>query len=642
VGASGLLVPGASAAKLPAWARPVVESAPPVPEGVPPHSARVLFSEVRDEVRPDGSFRIRRRFATQALSVNTWEVGTGGFYFDDTAKVTSTRAWHLPPGERAKKSWSSPVDITLGDSFLTDAKVRAVAVKEVKKGSIVLFEFGAIQTPYFLPRHHLFYEGAPIEMARYQLQVPPRWMVVWDWLRLDGPEPEIEGNVWTWELRDLPAPEEEPLGDRAPDGAPILAVNIIPAEGSDVQPAVLATWDALSRWYEDLARGRHDLSPQVAEAARSIQSGIDPAPFPRIKGAGEFVRDKVRYVAVELGIGGFQPRPASDTLENLYGDCKDKATLLRSLLSSWDRPSYPVLVNLSSPGTVSEKVPLPSSFNHLIAAVAIPDGEAVPDRFAHAVGEAGGLGRLLYVDATDEASSIGFMSASLSGKRALVVAGARGQLVTLPGTDPGDHRVERRIRADLGAGRRILFERRSTYTGEYARRARISFNSSSMNRRRSVERRILEIWPDARIENYEVEHEDQHGAFGERVSSRVRVSGDSGPGSQWAFFPGAGGELHRVPLGRRESAVDYGHARSILYEVILRGFPGSAELPEAASVQGDGWSVRSTYHREGGTLHGSYELRMARTRFEPKEFGELRRLWSAIRSVTSPSLNLAE
>src|SRR5258708_36941278 len=40
----------------------------------------------------------------------------------------------------------------------------------------------------------------------------------------------------------------------------------------------------------------------------------------------------VRYVAIEIGIGGYQPHYAGDILANRYGDCKDKVTLMRALL----------------------------------------------------------------------------------------------------------------------------------------------------------------------------------------------------------------------------------------------------------------------------------------------------------------------
>ena len=59
----------------------------------------------------------------------------------------------------------------------------------------------------------------------------------------------------------------------------------------------------------------------------------------------EFVQKTIRYVAVEIGIGGYQPHFAQETFRNQYGDCKDKVTLFRSLMKALNRDVYPVLIN---------------------------------------------------------------------------------------------------------------------------------------------------------------------------------------------------------------------------------------------------------------------------------------------------------
>src|SRR2546427_6972067 len=81
-----------------------------------------------------------------------------------------------------------------------------------------------------------------------------------------------------------------------------------------------------------MARGREAVTPAIEAVARRGPSEGDPSALERILASATMVRDRVRYVAVELGIGGYQPRPASETLSKLYGDCKDKGTLLQSVL----------------------------------------------------------------------------------------------------------------------------------------------------------------------------------------------------------------------------------------------------------------------------------------------------------------------
>src|SRR2546425_8998451 len=78
---------------------------------------------------------------------------------------------------------------------------------------------------------------------------------------------------------------------------------------------------------------RAEVTPALEQTLRRAipPAGVSPPDF--LLAAGTMVRDRVRYVAVELGLAGYQPRPSGETLAKLYGDCKDKATLLQSALA---------------------------------------------------------------------------------------------------------------------------------------------------------------------------------------------------------------------------------------------------------------------------------------------------------------------
>src|SRR5438093_1591303 len=126
-----LLPPAAAAASLPDWAM-ALAGVPEAPSGPTDTPSRVLYSEVRVTVQPVGTRRTRRRFALQALSVVTDKVSTGWYQFDDTAKMTGVRAWHMPLHERAKKSRSTPIDIAVGDAFLSGSKALFLEVQGVE------------------------------------------------------------------------------------------------------------------------------------------------------------------------------------------------------------------------------------------------------------------------------------------------------------------------------------------------------------------------------------------------------------------------------------------------------------------------------------------------------------------------------
>ncbi|MEZ5301804.1 MAG: transglutaminase-like domain-containing protein [Verrucomicrobiales bacterium] len=89
------------------------------------------------------------------------------------------------------------------------------------------------------------------------------------------------------------------------------------------------------------------------------------------------VSQDVRYTALEFGIGAYQPRPASRAAATRYGDCKDKANLLRVLLAQQGIASRLVLLNTQHAGRVDLEIPVRQAFNHAILAVDL-DGEAEP------------------------------------------------------------------------------------------------------------------------------------------------------------------------------------------------------------------------------------------------------------------------
>jgi transglutaminase-like putative cysteine protease len=207
---------------------------------------------------------------------------------------------------------------------------------------------------------------APVALSRFVLELPAGWKALSSWRRADGPAPAVSGSTYPWELRDLAALDDEPLAIPEADLAPRLTVALQPPAGSKTPPA-FATWAELGRWHLELSRGRDAVTPGMEAQARQI-APAGAAWLDRVRATARFVRDRVRYVAKEIGIGGYQPHHASETVGRLYGDCKDKATLFRALLSAQKIPSFAVPVNLGEAGTVADDVPSMLSFNHVIAA----------------------------------------------------------------------------------------------------------------------------------------------------------------------------------------------------------------------------------------------------------------------------------
>ena len=165
-------------------------------------------------------------------------------------------------------------------------------------------------------------------------------------------------------------------------------------------------------------------------------------------GPARFVQHDIRYVAIELGIGGWQPHSAPDVFTHHYGDCKDKTTLMSSMLHELGIDSYYVSINTER-GSVTPDVPAHLAFNHVIIAIKLPD--AVDDPSLVATMRDPKLGKLLFFDPTDELTPFGQIAGNLQANYGLLVAPTGGELVALPTQPSAMNGIQRTGKLTLDA-----------------------------------------------------------------------------------------------------------------------------------------------------------------------------------------------
>jgi hypothetical protein len=608
---------------------------------MPEWPERTLLLDTSIVVAPNGaSWRIRRRKVIQVLSNRVDDRTFGTFAFDDTTKIKKSKGWHVPPGEHAERNVGGAIDLSMPTEFLSDAKARLVALEGIKKGSLLVYEFEAESHPYALTDSELFYDDSPIDLARFAIELPAGWTLKHAWLPEAGPEPTREGDTWRFERRNLTPVREEDLGEAPRDLGPRLVVALEPPSGVTSSSPAFADWNAVGVWYQDLAKGRDAATAEIQAAVKTALAQAGPQPIDRIRALSLFVRDRVRYVAREVGIGGYQPHFASEVMSGLYGDCKDKGTLLRACLNAAGFVSYPIIIHATNPYTVSHDVPSLGSFNHFVIGVLWPKDAAVPPEVASAIVDAGGAGTLLVIDPTDERAWPGTLPENLAGKTGLAVIDGRGVLVTLPAAKPEWHRIARSVAVEIGGDRSVSVKRVTRYYGGPAERVRDANAASFKDRREAAERDIRGLWPGAEMKDYTVVPEDTDGAFVETVAIGLGAGTPALQENAYWLFRGATEDIERVPLTRRKTPVLYPFPLQIRYETTVSGVPAADPVPSAQKLSGDGWSVESSFNRAGGSIQGVWTATMNRTRFELTDFPDLKQFWSAASKAASPGLTI--
>src|SRR5579864_8422885 len=167
----------------------------------------------------------------------------------------------------------------------------------------------------------------------------------------------------------------------------------------DIQLTTFETWEQIGRWYASLEKDRRAPSPEVRAKAQDLTHGLNTE-IAKTEALYDFVAKNFRYVSLSLGVGRYQPHAASDVLHDQYGDCKDKHTLLASLLEAEGFHAYSVLINSSR--KLDPDVPSPSQFDHVITMLPMGNQE-------------------VWMDTTAEVAPFRLLAYTLRNKQALVI-----------------------------------------------------------------------------------------------------------------------------------------------------------------------------------------------------------------------------
>jgi tetratricopeptide (TPR) repeat protein len=171
-----------------------------------------------------------------------------------------------------------------------------------------------------------------------------------------------------------------------------------------VQMTTFDSWEQLGRWYAGLEKDRRQPTPEIRAKAAALTAG-KTTDLDKIEALYDYVAPNFRYISLSFGVGRFQPHFAGDVLHNEYGDCKDKHTLLSSLLEASGYHASSVLIN--SARKIDPDVPSPSQFDHVFTMVPLGKEE-------------------IFMDSTTEVAPFRLLSPVLRKKQALIIPPADG------------------------------------------------------------------------------------------------------------------------------------------------------------------------------------------------------------------------
>ena len=438
---------GAARSSTPDWLRSAAVGAlPKYPEET---NAVQLLNEQTTTVGANGQVVTRYRRAYRILRPGGRSFGVVTVHFDSETSLTYLRAWCIPlTGKDYEVKEKDAVETALADdSLYADERQKVLRIPDSEPGSVVGYEYEQRRRPTIPHDTWWFQEEVPVRQARYELALPPSWEYRSFWLNRAPQEPQQTGqNSWSWELQDIPPIENEPAMPAWEALAGRLGINYYPPQNPSGGGS-RGSWKDIGVWYSRLASAAREDTPEIRQKASELTAGQTTA-LSKIQALAGFVQSNIRYVAIEIGIDGYQPHPASVTFANRYGDCKDKATLLAAMLQGIGIKSWYVLVN-SERGVVSPDFPTLLDFDHVILAVQIPSEASQAGLWTRV--EHKQLGSILFFDPTDPFVPFGYLPESLQDSYGLVVNDDGGNLVRLPLLAPALNRLVRFAKVTLKA-----------------------------------------------------------------------------------------------------------------------------------------------------------------------------------------------
>ncbi|HZR65202.1 MAG TPA: DUF3857 domain-containing protein [Terriglobales bacterium] len=217
-----------------------------------------------------------------------------------------------------------------------------------------------------------------------------------------GDDPKIseqnDRRVYTWTSSHVDKDEDDDKKDKKKKKASKEP------EAPAVQMTTFASWEEMGRWYAALEKDRRQPTDEIRAKAAELTKG-KTTDLDKIEALYNYVGPNFRYISLSFGVGRFQPHAASEVLHNAYGDCKDKHTLLASLLQASGYKASSVLIN--SGRKIDPDIPSPSQFDHVFTMV--PLGRPGKDQ------------EEVWMDTTTEVAPFRLLAAVLRKKQALII-----------------------------------------------------------------------------------------------------------------------------------------------------------------------------------------------------------------------------
>ncbi len=598
----------------PAWMKQAAASAvPSYPKDVP---AVVLHQEQQVTLGSDGKLVTVENYAVKLLSRDGRNTAiASAFYLVSAGKIREIEAWLIRSDGTTKNYEKSDIldIISDPDDVYNEGRVKLIdASREVDTGHVFGYTVVSEDLPLFYQDNFAFQDRLPSLVSRYTLNLPSGWKASSTAFNTPDIKPSVSGSSYIWEMRNLPPVPPEPLSPSVRNLVPRIAINYSPGDASQSPMRVFADWTDVSRWATSLYDPQVIITDEIAIKARELTAN-SKTEFEKIHAIGTFVQN-LQYISIDIGVAygnGYKPRASDLVLRRGYGDCKDKANLMRAMLKTLKIESYPIAIYSGDPTYVQAAWASPRQFNHAILAVKVADTTDSATIMTHPK-----LGRLLIFDATDAYTPVGDLPDYLQGSNALIIAGDQGGLSQMPVTPADFDMLERDIAVTLSEAGEIkgtIREKAVGQTSAYMRREYRSLSAGDF-------RKVIEGWltrgaTGAQLVNLDAKDKHADAGFDLDVEFSASRYGQLMQNRLLVFKPVIVGRRNGVsltdPKRTHPIEIDSNSMRETVIYTLPVGFAVD-EIPEAVKLETEFGRYSTSFEEKAGKLIVTRQLTMNR------------------------------
>ncbi len=331
-----------------------------------------------------------------------------------------------------------------------DAQAMSFSMPAIEDDCIIDYTWEQVTHPMVMPGQFTqFWQFSglePVDTCRMVLHIPTEKHIRYKVYNNDSLKPVISTSLdgktttYTWESDNIKPVANEPS-----------------MPGTDQ----VTSWmeiSSLDSWQE-IAHRFWDLQHPQTKSSKEIKSTVDElirgktTDEDKARAIYEWVATRTRYVGLEFGISAYKPHSASEVRDKQYGDCKDKATLLITMLGVAGIKAHPVFLHAEERRAVDTGLPTVTAFDHCIALAQVN-------------------GKDIWLDATADTCPYGDIPMSDRGVRALVVHDGQGEFKTIPMYTAEENGTEVVSQVHVSADASAMIDMEITLRGEMAQEIR--------------------------------------------------------------------------------------------------------------------------------------------------------------------------